>query len=348
MNTPTATSMFESEAAQIPALLARQAQRLPPLLKELVARLDRLAPTLIATVARGSSDNAAAFAGYAAVLGLGLPVASLPPSVASVYGRTLRLERAVALAISQSGASPDLVLTARAARSGGALTVGLINEQGSALAREVEFEIQIDAGPERAIAATKTFMLSVSAALHLIAAWNRDAPLHAALAEFPETLERCKDVDCTIATRVLAGREHVFVVGRGPALPVAKELALKLEEVSGLPADAQSAAELLHGPISMASPRMVAIVLAGDRHSRESVRAATARLYAAGVAVLLLAPESEPADGGEVIHVPEAGHELLQPLVSLYAMYPVLAQLARQRGRDPDRPPHLEKTTLTR
>ena len=340
--------MFESEAAQIPALLARQAQQLPGQLEELVARLDRLAPTLIATIARGSSDNAAAYAGYVAALNLGLPTASLPPSVASVYGRPLRLERTVALAISQSGASPDLVLTARAARAGGAFTLGLINEPGSDLGREVDFEIQIGAGTERAIAATKTFVLSATAALHLIALWSKDAPLCAALAGLAATLERCRSVDSTIATRMLAGREQVFVVGRGPALPVAEELALKLEEVTGLLADAQSAAELLHGPISMASRGMPAIVLAGDRHSRDSVSEAMAHLHTAGVPVLLIAPESEPAHAGEVLRVPDAGHELLQPLVSLYAMYPALAQLARRRGRDPDRPPHLAKSTLTR
>jgi glucosamine--fructose-6-phosphate aminotransferase (isomerizing) len=272
----------------------------------------------------------------------------VPPSIASVYGRPLRLENAVALAISQSGASVDLALTARAARAGGALTLGLINEPDSALGREVDFEIQIGAGAEHAVAATKTFMLSVTAALHLVAMWSRDEPLRAALAELPGALDRCRSVDWLCAMRTLAGCEHAFVVARGAALPVAAELALKLEEVPGLLANAQSAAELLHGPIVMASRDMPAIVLAGDRHSRASVRGAMARLHAAGAPILLLSSGSETEYGAEVICVPEAGHELLQPLVSLYALYPALAQLARQRGRDPDRPPHLEKSIRTR
>ena len=340
--------MFESEAAEIPALLARQAERLPQQLEEPVARLDRLAPALIATIARGSSDNAAAFAGYVAALNLRLPTASVPPSIASVYGRTLRMESAVALAISQSGAGVDLALAARAARAGGAFTLGLINEPDSALGREVDFEIQIGAGTEHAVAATKTFMLSVTAALYLVALWSRDESLRSALTELPGVLDRCRSVDWLCAMSTLAGCEQVFVVARGAALPVAAELALKLQEVPGLLADAQSAAELLHGPIAMASRDMPAIVLAGDRHSRESVRGAMARLHAAGAPVLLLSPGSEPEYGAQVIRVPEAGHELLQPLVSLFAMYPALAQLARQRGRDPDRPPHLEKSTRTR
>jgi len=341
-------SAFESEAAQIPVLVARQAEQLPHQLTDPLARIDPLAPTLVATVARGSSGNAAAFAGYATALTLNLPTVPLPPSIASVYGRTLQLKRALVLAISQSGASPDLALSVRAARAGGALALGFINEAGSDLGRAVDFEVQIGAGPEHAVAATKTFVLSATAVLHLIAAWSGDARLIAALAEFPAALHRCADVDWSPATRVLGSSARAFVVGRGPALPVAQELALKLAEVSGLLAEAQSAAELLHGPISIASPSMPAIVFAGDRHSAESVRQALVQLHNAGAPVLLLAPESVSVSGGEVIRVPDARHELLQPLASLCALYPALAQLARQRGRDPDHPPHLEKATLTR
>jgi glucosamine--fructose-6-phosphate aminotransferase (isomerizing) len=131
-------------------------------------------------------------------------------------------------------------------------------------------------------------------------------------------------------------------------LPIARELALKLKEVPGIHAQAESAAELLHGPISIASPAMPAIVLAGDPRSRQSIRDAIARLRAAGAAVLLLSPELEAEDdGSEVIVIPRAEHDLLQPIVSLCAMYPFLAQLARARGRDPDRPPNLQKLTRT-
>ena len=342
-----AQSLFEREAAQIPALVAQQMDQAQGRLAQPLARLELFAPRLVATLARGSSSNAAALAGYAAGLSLGLPTAALPPSIASVYGRTLHLERALVLAISQSGASPDLVISVRAARAAGALTVGLINESGSDLGRAVAFEIDIGAGSERAIAATKTFVLSVTAVLHLIAMWSKDAMLTAALMHLPDVLERCAAVDWSPAAEMLAGCAQAFVIGRGPAQPLARELALKLAEVSGLLAEAQSAAELLHGPISIASPDMPAIVFAGDQHSAESVRQALAKLQVARAPTLLLAPESQRADGGNVIHVPSARHELLQPLVSLVAMYPALAHLARQRGRDPDRPPHLKKSTRT-
>ena len=112
---------------------------------------------------------------------------------------------------------------------------------------------------------------------------------------------------------------------------------------------ARSAAELFHGSLSIASPELPAMVMAAGRHSRESVGGAIASLQAAGASVLVLAPGSEPVFGACMMPVPEAGHEWLQPLVSLFALYPALVQLARQQGRDPDRPPHhLEKLTRTR
>ncbi|HJW11982.1 MAG TPA: SIS domain-containing protein [Albitalea sp.] len=314
----------------------------------LIARLDAFSPGLFATIARGSSDHAADFAAYAVALQLRLPGASLPLSLASVYGQTLRLERALVLAVSQSGASPDLALAVRAAREGGACCVGLLNEARSPLAHELDVALRIGAGPERAVAATKSFVLSVTAVLHLISAWARDSALGAALHQLPDTLARLAVQEETAAVRMLSGSEHVFVVGRGPAWPMARELALKLQEVPGLHAQAHSAAELLHGPITLATDATPAIVFAGDSRSHESVLAAVSRLQRAGAPVLMLAPEGFDTQGSTTIRLPAAGHALLQPLVSLCAMYPVLAQLARERGRNPDSPPHVEKAVVTR
>jgi glucosamine--fructose-6-phosphate aminotransferase (isomerizing) len=344
----TVRSKLESEASEAPALAARQFERLTQVLPGLLERLQRLAPPLMGTIARGSSDHAAAFAGYLVGLRLGLPVASLPPSLASVYGRTLHLERALVLAISQSGASPDLSAAVASAKTGGAFTLGLVNEVGSALGRVVDMEIEIGAGAELAVAATKSFVLSLSAVVHLVAAWTRDATLLKALESLPATLAQCEPVDWAAATRLLAAHEDVFVVGRGPTLPVAREFALKLKEVCGIHAEAMSAAELLHGPISIASPLLPAIVLAGDEQVRPTVDAAISRLRAAGAPVVLLATSHEDGAGGiEIVTVPTASEPLLQPIVAIHAAYRFFAALARARGRDPDHPPHLQKVTRT-
>lgn len=342
-------SRFEDEAAQTPELAARQFRRLADELPDVIERLDRLSPALFATIARGSSDNAAAFAGYLFGMRLALPTASLPPSLASVYGRTLRLERALVLAVSQSGASPDLVAAAAHARAGGAWTLGLVNVTGSPLSREVQATIEIGAGRERAVAATKTFMLSATAVVHVLAAWTRDAALLAALEDLPGPLRDCAGVDWRAAVDLLAGKDAVFVIGRGPTLPVARELALKLKEVAGIHAEAASAAELLHGPISIASPSLPAIVFAGDDHTGASVNEAVGRLQAAGASVLVLATDASGSTEEWTVAIPQAKgrHPLLQPLVALHAAYRLVAEVARARGRDPDHPLHLVKVTRT-
>lgn len=341
-------SLFEAEAAEIPRLAAAQFRRLQRELAPIVARLDALSPMLLATIARGSSGHAAAFAAYLAALRLRLPTASLPPSLASVYGTTLRLERACVLAVSQSGESPDLNLSLAHAKAGGALTLGLLNQGSSALARAVDVALEIGAGPELATAASKSFMLSVTAGLHLVAAWARDATLLAALEGFPQAMERFRPVEWGDALDLFAGADDVFVIGRGAALPIAQELALKLKEVCGIHAEALSAAELLHGPISISGAQRPAIVLAGDDRSQPSVQEAVSRLCAAGTPVMMMSGDARPVGAAaRVVRIADAGHPMLQPLSALYAAYPLVADLGRARGRDPDRPPQLTKVTRT-
>jgi len=169
-----------------------------------------------------------------------------------------------------------------------------------------------------------------------------------ALERLPATLAQCDTVDWGAALRLLDGQEDVFVVGRGPALPVAREIALKLKEVCGIHAEATSAAEILHGPISIASPLLPAIVLAGDRYARPTVEAAVSRLRAAGSAVVLVTTGSKSAEKGNgIVAIPQAPDPLLEPVVAAQAAYPFFAALARARGKDPDRPAHLGKITRT-
>jgi len=340
---------LEREAGDAPALAAAQNRNLAQSMPQLVERLDRLNPRLIVTIARGSSDHAASFAGYLFGLRARLPTSSLPPSLASVYGRTLHLEHALALAISQSGASPDLLAAAAGARRDGAFALGVVNGTGSALSGVVEAQIDIGAGSERAVAATKSFVLSLTAIVHLVGAWTRDAVLLRALQVLPEVLGQSAATDWSRAIPLLARHESLFVVGRGPGLPIAREFALKLKEVCGVHAEAVSAAELLHGPVSIAAPSMPAIVLAGDAQAQPSLDAAAACLHAAGAPVVWVSC-TRRADqrSAAVVGIPQAPDPLLQPIVAVQAAYPFFAQLARVRGRDPDNPPHLQKITRTR
>jgi len=340
--------VFEAEASEIPGLITRQYRGLDRKLAAVVARLDTLSPSLFATIARGSSNHAAAFVAYLVGMGLRLPAAALPPSLASVYRTTLRLDRACVLAISQSGESPDVNVALAHARTGGAFTLGLINDMDSALGRIVDVVLGVGAGTEVATAATKSFMLSATAGLHLAGKWGRDATLLAALQHFPDVVASAQPGEWGDALDLFAGADDAFVVGRGPALAIAQELALKLAEVCGIHAQALSAAELLHGPIAIAAPNRPAIVFAGDDRTQHSIDESVSRLLAAGSPVLVLSAQYRAAAAAaKMVPVPNAGHPVLQPLAALYATYPFIADLARVRGRDPDRPPHLMKITRT-
>ena len=129
----------------------------------------------------------------------------------------------------------------------------MINQSDSALGKAVVEQIETGAGPERAVAATKSFVLTLTALVHLVATMVRNLELQDALGKLPTVLEQCKGVDWSAATDVLKDHDDVFVVGRGPDLPIARELALKFKEVCGIHAEALSAAELLHGPIAIST-----------------------------------------------------------------------------------------------
>lgn len=341
-------SAFELEAAEIPALLARQAERLPALLAPIVTRIERIAPPFVVTIARGSSEHAAQFAAYELARRSGIPTLPLPLSLASVHGAPLRLDGALALAVSQSGASPDLALGLQSARAAGAFCIGLVNDIETPLDALVDVRIALDAGPERAIAATKTFVTSATALLQLVAAWAHDDALRAALATLPDALQRVPaNTDADAITNTLAGARHVFVVARGAALAIARELALKLGEVAGIHAEAYSAAALMHGPLARVSAATPVILFEGDALTAPSLLDAQLRVQGAGAPLIALGASVVPGVFAR-IPAPTAGHDALQPLADLWAAYPLLARLARRRGFDPDRTPHLEKATRTR
>ena len=183
------------------------------------------------TCARGTSDHAATFFKYVMEMRTGLPVASIGPSVASVYNTQLKLEDFICMSISQSGGSPDLVSLQEAARKGRARTVAILNETDSPLGYGADTVLPVLSGPEKAVAATKSFVSSLFAILGLVAGFTCDAELEVALREFPEHARKALDCDWAKAELPFARAGSVFVVGRGPGLAVSAEAALKLGPV---------------------------------------------------------------------------------------------------------------------
>lgn len=344
MTEKQAVSMMAQELRETPEAVDRLLTRSGAAIHEAGQTLRTLSPCVVVTIARGSSDHAAGIFKYAVETTAGIPVASIGPSVASVYGARLNLQHGAAIAVSQSGQSPDLVALAAAARAGGAFTIAILNEEVSPLGDAVEAAIPIHAGPETSVAATKSFIGSAAALLSLLAEWTQDAPLRDALERLPDQLSAALETDWSDALGQLAAAGSLYSVGRGPAFAIAREAALKFKETCAMHAEAHSGAELMHGPVSLVRGGFPTIMFLPDDAARDSMVRLAGELDAAGAALFCIGDGALP---GTVLRSPRTGHPLTEPLPMILAFYDLVEQVARLRGFDPDHPEGLRKVTET-
>ncbi len=339
---PETTLMF-AEAAEAAEAVARQRARNAGALAVLAESLRGAPPRAVATLARGSSDNAATLARYLVETQLRLLTTSVAPSVSSVYDSPPDYADTLMIAISQSGRSPDLIAAAEHAREGGARLVSLVNDEASPLATDAEVLLPLCAGPERSVAATKSYITSVAGVLDLIAAWSGDAELSAALDDLPDLLAQAWALDWSAALEPLREARSLFVVARGPAFGVAQEMALKIKETCGFHAEAFSAAEVRHGPMAIVENGFPVILLGQDDESNESVAALAPMFAERGATVIGAGIGAVPG-----ITLPTlSAHPMLQPVLAVQSFYRLANALSVARGRDPDSPPHLAKVTRT-
>jgi glucosamine--fructose-6-phosphate aminotransferase (isomerizing) len=344
----TLSRMTQSHMAREVAEIPEAAQRFLTLSAEDTAKaalaMRQADPALIVTVARGSSDHAATYLKYAVELLAGVPVASVGPSIASIYKRPLRLGQAACIAISQSGQSPDIVDMMRAAGDGGALTVAITNHADSPLAAASAHCMALQSGVEQSVAATKTFVSSVLAGLALLAEWQDDQPLRQAVAELPQAFAQALTLDWSPLAARLSRAQSLYVLGRGPAFAIAAEAALKFKETCGLHAESFSAAEVLHGPSAIVQAQFPVLALGVEDAAVPRLVETAERLVAQGADVFLTG-----ADVAGAVRLPSVPglHPLCAPLVLSVSFYAFIEGLARRRGFDPDVPPHLRKVTET-
>jgi glucosamine--fructose-6-phosphate aminotransferase (isomerizing) len=338
-----------AEAAEGPAAVARLLATDIDRYAHLAQQLRRQPDAAVLTLARGSSDHAAQHLAYLLMARLGRLVTSLPPSLLTLYRAPLPAARLVALAFSQSGRSPDLVEPLQQLRAGGATTVAFVNDAASPLAAAATHALPLHAGPERSVAATKSFLAQLVAGVRLLAAWQGDDALATALHALPEALARAVALDTRAAVEPLAGARQLYVIGRGPGLAVAQELALKFKETCGLQAEAFSGAELAHGPLALVQPGWPLLVLAPRGPAQPGLVALAQQQRARGAAVWLVAPPGTPGiDGLPLLPAVATGHADLDAIAMVQSLYLMVEALSRALGRDPDRPPGLQKVTLTR
>jgi glutamine---fructose-6-phosphate transaminase (isomerizing) len=336
------------ELREAPDAVRRQQHALTAPLHELVRRLKASPPQLVVTCARGSSAHAATFAKHLIELHLGIPVAALAPSIATVYRRPLRLEGQLFLAISQSGRSDDLVEAAAMARHAGALTAAVVNAADSPLAAACEFVLPIGAGPELSVAATKSFVATLAALLRLVASWADDERLPEAIDRLPDRLAMATELDWDAALGGLAEADSLIAIGRGPTLAIAREAALKLKEIANRHAEAFSGAEFLHGPVALVEPRYpILMFVPGDAAAQGLCRLA-ADLAGKGAALFIAGPRSDKTTGPRWLPTLAPDHPETDVVCLIQSFYAMMVRLAERLGIDADRPRHLQKITRTR
>jgi glucosamine--fructose-6-phosphate aminotransferase (isomerizing) len=332
------TSTMAAEIAEIPAVLDRQHRTQHAVYAAFgEACAERRCPVMV-TIARGSSEAAAAYGRC----GVGLVARTLSvafrPSLVSVYGAPPVVPNALVLAVSQSGASPDLLSAMDGLRGQGAVLAALVNRTDSPLAKAAQTVLPMLAGPERAVAAQKSCLSSMAALAGLAAGWGRNTALRRALGALPQATADALEADWSALTPMLAESRSVLVIARGPALAAAAEMALKIKELLGLHAEAIGSADAMHGPVAIGHRGLGVVALAPPDEGQASTLAAAAAFRARGATVAIT---------GQDLPMAAAPHALLAPLVMLTSFYRAIEATACHQGLDPDAPFGLSKVTLT-
>lgn len=340
MDKTCAQTAMAREIADIPAAAERLLGR-SELLASMADRIRRFQPRKVVFCGRGSSGYAGVYLRYLIEVKLGILTCAAAPSVLTAYGARPDMRDTLFIVISQSGESPDLVAMSDAARKSGALTLAIVNVENSPVARSCELVADISAGPELAVAATKTVALSMMTGALLVAAWSRDSILMTALQRLPNRFRDAHRCDWSEWSKTLAHAPAAFIAGRGYALGPVKELGLKLQETLRLPAIAFSAAELRHGPRAAITSATPVLLLRQEDETSSTVDALARDLRDSGETVFVA--------GGPMSTLSwiVRDHPICDPLAMLIPAYRAIEAAARARGLDPDNPSHLSKITRT-
>lgn len=300
--------------------------------------------------ARGSSDNAARYGQYVLGARNGLTAALAAPSLLTLYHARPRMGAALAIGLSQSGQSPDVVAVIEEARRQGALTVAITNDAASPLARAAEWCVPLGAGRERAVPATKTYTAQLFALAMLGAALGDDAAAWAELAAVPDRVAETLDA-CRTAAGEAAGEvaDRLLVVGRGYNLATAFEIALKLKETCGLLADPYSGADFLHGPVALLEPGSALLAVAPSGSAYAGVDGVASLARPRGARLIAISDRPELLErAAAALPLPPGVPEWLSPLAAVVPGQLLTLAVARARGRSADAPAGLNKVTLTR
>lgn len=343
---PQPGALMAREIAEQPEALARLLEHGLEDIRALADRIRAASPRFVLLAARGTSDHAALYAKYLIEIGLGLPVGLASPSTLTVYNAHPSFDNVLWLAVSQSGGSPDLIASTAAARAGGAITVSVTNAPDSALAAATHLHIDVLAGPEKSVAATKTYSCELLALWLLVDAWRGgDGSAARSLPSVAATVLEQPAVQELVTRYRFADR--LITTGRGYSYASAREAALKLMETTYISAQAFSAADLLHGPFAMVDRDRPVVVFAPNGRAGRAALPVLERLAARGADVCLVGDPALTHPGTHVVPLPGELDEELTPMLEILPAQQLAHGIALARGVDPDRPRGLAKVTET-
>ncbi|MDE2126687.1 MAG: SIS domain-containing protein [Armatimonadetes bacterium] len=343
--------VMRAEIREQPDAVARALENAAPHARQLAQLLRDRATRHVVIAARGTSDNAATYARYLLEIALRVPVGLAAPSVYTLYKAEVDLRDALVLGISQSGVAPDVIEVLAAARAQGAVTACITNDEQSPIASQGHIVLPCSAGPEKAVAATKTYTTSLALIALLAAEWKQDDSLRHDLLAIPTHIEATLGLEAEMDALAaeLADLRECVVLARGINLATAQEVALKLTETNYLAARPFSAADFRHGPIAAAGKELPCFLFAAPGAAYSDVLDLACELERRGSPVVLFTSGSPVAAlGRRLVRLPGSVVELLSPLLTVVPGQLLAASLATVKGNDADSPRGLHKVTRTR
>ncbi len=344
-------SQLHAEILEQPDALQRLLDSQGGNIEIVAAAIRERAPRFVMLAARGTSDNAARYGQYLFGAHNRLPVALATPSLFTLYKSPPRMGDALVLAISQSGQSPDIRAVAEEGRKQGALTISITNDPASPLATMADYAINLNAGPERSIAATKTYTTSLLALAMLSAALNEDKEQRRLLGRVPalvsKALKQAKNVIPAAAD--YRKDDACVVLGRGYNYATAFEIALKLKELTYVLAEPYSSADFQHGPVALVQNGFLVLAVVPEGKPAAELTAFLTKIRGSGPELVVISSEKKALSlARTAVPLPAGIPEWISPIVAVTPGQLFAFGLAQARGIDPDNPRSLHKVTLTR
>ncbi len=327
-------------------LLSREAQAI----KDLAGVINHQDISHVIIAARGTSDNVGRYAKYLLGAANGLSVGLAAPSLFTIYNQKPRFKNALVMGISQSGQSPDIVAVLEEARHQGAMTVAITNDLHSPLAEKAVYTINMNAGSEKSVAATKTYTASLMAVAMLSTALARSYQKWDELDSLPEAVSHTLQQDAAALEAATRWRfvDRCVVIGRGFNYATAFELALKLKELTYIVAEPYSPADLLHGPFAIVERDFPVLLIAPHGAMLPNINQLLKELHQAGADSLIISDDTATLALGDArLQLPRSVPEWLSPITAIIAGQLFALRLTAMKKLNIDQPRGLHKVTRT-